>query len=63
MLADRAIIGNNMALSAIGAVTAGASDNLMVTMTLPVAADNTLQGQSSVVGFTFTGTQRTATSK
>jgi spore coat-associated protein N len=32
-------------------------------MTFPAAADNTFQSQSSVVTFTFTGTQRAATNQ
>ena len=32
-------------------------------MTLPDTADNTFQGLSSTIGFSFTATQRTATSK
>ncbi len=63
VLAQRAIIGSNLALTGMGALTAGAADNLLVTMTFPAAADNTLQGQSSVIGFTFTGTQRVAANK
>ena len=43
--------------------TAGATDHLRITLTLPTGADNTLQGQSSVIGFTFNGTQRAGTDK
>jgi spore coat-associated protein N len=63
VLAQQAIIGSNVALSGLSSVTASGVDNLMVTMTLPVAADNNLQGKTSVINFAFTGTQRTATSK
>ena len=34
-----------------------------MTLTLPSAAGNTLQNQSSTLSYAFTGTQRTATSK
>jgi hypothetical protein len=56
------VIGTNLALSNL-ALTAAATNNLRVTMTLPSAAGNALQGQSSVIAYTFTGTQRTATAK
>lgn len=63
VLASRPVIGANVALSNLTSVTAGQTDNLRVTLTLPATADNTLQSQSSTIGFTFTGTQRTATAK
>ncbi|UVJ38146.1 CalY family protein [Arthrobacter sp. CJ23] len=63
VLASRPVIGSNLSLSNVTSVAAGQTDNLRVTMTLPSTADNTLQGQSSTVGFNFTGTQRTATNK
>ncbi|SDT52506.1 Camelysin metallo-endopeptidase [Pseudarthrobacter equi] len=63
VLAPRAAVGANMALAGLNSVTSAAADNLRVTVTLPSSADNTFQGLSSTVGFSFTGTQRTATSK
>lgn len=54
VLASRPVIGANMALASLASVTAGLTDNLRVTMTLPSTADNTLQGQSSTIGFNFT---------
>jgi spore coat-associated protein N len=45
------------------ALTAGATDNLKVITTLPATADNGFQKLTSTVGFTFTATQRTATTK
>jgi predicted ribosomally synthesized peptide with SipW-like signal peptide len=63
VLAARAIIGANLALTNLASVTAGSSDYLRVTSTLPASADNTFQAKSSVVDFTFTGTQRSATNK
>ncbi|WP_045729406.1 TasA family protein [Pseudarthrobacter chlorophenolicus] len=63
VLAPRAVVGANMALTGLNSVTSAAADNLRVTVTLPAAADNSFQGLSSTVGFSFTGTQRTATSK
>lgn len=63
VLASRAVIGANLALTNIASVTSGSTDNLRVTATLPSSADNTFQSKSSVVDFTFTGTQRSATNK
>ncbi|WP_442543660.1 TasA family protein [Arthrobacter sp. KN11-1C] len=63
VLASHAVTGSNIALANLNTVTAGQTDNLRVTLTLPAAADNTFQGLSSTVNFNFTGTQRTATSK
>lgn len=50
-------------LSGLSALTAGASDNLVATVRLPSAAGNSLQGLSSTLSISFTGTQRAATSK
>ena len=63
VLASRALIGTNLALSNLSALAPNNVDNLVVTMSFPAAADNTFQNQSSVVSFTFTGTQRTATNQ
>jgi spore coat-associated protein N len=63
VLASRAVIGSALALSNLGATTAGATDHLRVTLTLPSGAPNTLQNQSSTISYAFTGTQRAATNK
>ncbi len=63
VLASRAIIGTNMALSNLAALTNGVTDHLRVTLTFPSAAPNSFQNQSSTVQYTFTGTQRAGTSK
>ena len=63
VLSTRAVIGATMALSSLSSLTAGASDHLRVTLTLPSLAGNTFQGLSSTVSYAFTGTQRTATNK
>jgi hypothetical protein len=63
VVASRAVIGNNLALSNLGATTAGATDHLRVTLTLPSGAGNTLQNQSSTITYAFNGTQRAATNK
>ncbi|MFL5921676.1 MAG: TasA family protein [Gaiellaceae bacterium] len=63
VLASRAVTGSNLSLSNLGATTAGATDHLRVTLTLPSGAPNTLQNQSSTISYAFTGTQRAATDK
>lgn len=63
VLASRAVIGSNLSLANLGATTAGATDHLRVTLTLPGAAPNTLQNQSSTISYAFTGTQRAATNQ
>jgi spore coat-associated protein N len=63
VLASRAVIGSTIALSNLGALTAGATDMLRVTLTLPASAPNTMQGLSSTISYTFNATQRTATAK
>ena len=63
VLASRAIIGANLPLTNLSSLAANKTDNLRVTASVPAAADNTFQGLNSVVSFTFTGTQRTATNQ
>jgi spore coat-associated protein N len=63
VLASRAIIGTNLALSNLSALTNGVTDHLRVTLTFPSAAPNSFQNQSSTVQYTFTGTQRAGTDK
>jgi spore coat-associated protein N len=60
VLTTRQIIGNNIALSNMSALTAGNTDRLRVTLTLPAATGNTLQGQSSTLSYVFTANQRVA---
>jgi len=57
-------VGNTAALSGLAALSSGSStDHLLVTLALPAAATNTLQGLSTSITYAFNGTQRTATSK
>ncbi len=63
VLASRPVIGSDLALSNLTALTAGSTDHLRATLTLPATADNSFQGLSSGLGFVFTGTQRAATGK
>jgi len=63
VLASAPIIGPGLALSNLSSLTAGNTDHLRVTLTLPSAAGNTLQNQSSTITYSFTATQRAATSQ
>jgi hypothetical protein len=63
VLASAPVVGSNLALSNLSALTAGSTDHLRVTLTLPSGAGNTLQNQSSVIQYAFTGTQRAATNQ
>jgi len=63
VLAARPIVGADLPLSKLRALTSGQADNLLITATLPQTADNAFQNQSSVLDFSFTGTQRTATNR
>jgi spore coat-associated protein N len=63
VLASHAVIGSNLTLSNLASLTAGTTDHLRFTLTLPSAAPNTFQNQSSVIQYTFTGTQRAATNQ
>ncbi len=63
VLASRGIVVANSTLTNLQSLTSAKSDSLRVKVTLPDTADNTFQGLSSVVGFDFTATQRTATNK
>jgi spore coat-associated protein N len=63
VLAQRAVIGADLALPGMQALTAGNTDDMVVTVSLPTTADNTFQGKSATVEYTFTGTQRAGTSK
>jgi spore coat-associated protein N len=63
VLTTRAVIGASIALSNMSSVTAGNTDRLRVTLTLPAASGNALQGQSSTLNYVFTATQRAATNQ
>ena len=63
VLAERDVVGSDLALSNMSALTVGNTDDMVVTVTLPSSAGNNFQGLSSTVQYTFTATQRAATSK
>jgi spore coat-associated protein N len=58
IVSARPAIGSNLTLAGLSALTAGATDHLRVTLTLPATASNSLQNQSSTIQYAFTGTQR-----
>jgi spore coat-associated protein N len=62
VLASRPVIGSGIALTNL-VTTAGTPNYLRVTLTLPTAADNTYQNQSSVINYVFSGQQRAATAR
>lgn len=63
VLASRAVIGANLPLAGLASLTTGSTDHLRVTLTLPAAAPNTMQGLTSTISYNFVGTQRVAGSK
>jgi spore coat-associated protein N len=63
VLASRPVIGANTALSGLSSLTTGSTDHLRVTLTLPAAAPNTMQGLTSTISYDFVGTQRVAGNK
>ena len=63
VLASRAVTGANIALTSLASLTTGSTDHLRVTLTLPTAAPNTMQGLTSTISYNFVGTQRVAGSR
>ncbi len=47
----------------MSALTAGSTDDMVVTVNLPTSADNTFQTLSSTIKYDFVGTQRAGTNK
>jgi predicted ribosomally synthesized peptide with SipW-like signal peptide len=62
VVSSRAIIGAGVTFGNV-LLTAGSTNHLRVTVSLPSTAGNSLQGLTSVISYAFTGTQRAATSK
>jgi spore coat-associated protein N len=63
VIASRAVIASNIAMTGLSALTSGGTDHLRLTLTFPAAAGNTFQNQSSTLQYAFTGTQRAAGAK
>lgn len=62
VLASAPVIASNVALANI-VTTPSTPNHLRVTLTLPTAADNTYQNQTSVISYSFAGTQRAGTNR
>jgi spore coat-associated protein N len=62
VLASRQIIGSNLVLTTT-ALGHGVTQDVRLTGTLPVSADNTFQNLGSTITYTFNATQRNAVSK
>jgi predicted ribosomally synthesized peptide with SipW-like signal peptide len=62
-LTSSAIIGVRDLGTSLASLTAKQSDFLKITTTLPKTADDTFQGKTSTIGFTFAATQRAETAK
>lgn len=58
---SRPVIGADIALGSLASLTAGGPDHLRVTLMLPHNAGDAFQGATSVLRFSFDGTQRAAT--
>jgi spore coat-associated protein N len=63
IVTTRAVIGANMTLAGLSALTAAGTDHLRVTLTFPTTADNTFQGLSTTITYAFTATQRAGTNQ
>jgi hypothetical protein len=62
LLTTRPVIQTGLTLAGLSALTAGGTDRLRVTLTLPSAASNALQGKTSTIVYTFDATQLAGTS-
>jgi predicted ribosomally synthesized peptide with SipW-like signal peptide len=63
VLARQAVIGSGLALSSMASLAAAGVDDLVVTVDLPSTAGNTFQTKTSIIQYTFTGTQRAGGAK
>ena len=63
VIASRAVIGSNLNMASLAALTNGGTDHLRVTLTLPSTTGNTFQTLTSTITYSFLGTQRTATNQ
>jgi hypothetical protein len=63
VIASRSVIGANLGMAGVSALSPAGTDHLRVTLTLPSTTGNTFQGLSSTINYAFTGTQRTATNQ
>jgi len=61
-IASGAVMGTKV-LDNPASLAAGSTDFLALTISLPSSADNTFQGKTAALSLTFTGTQRTGTTR
>jgi hypothetical protein len=50
-------------LTNVASVNPKGTDHLVITLTLPIGADNAFQGKTSALSVSFTGTQKTGTNR
>jgi hypothetical protein len=50
-------------INTAASLNTGGTDHLVVTLSLPAGADNSFQGKTSALSVSFTGTQKTGTSR
>ena len=55
VLASRRVTGSSIALANLTATAPAATDQLLLTVSLPTAADDTFQGLTSTMSFSFNG--------
>jgi hypothetical protein len=58
IISSRAVVQSALTMAGLSALSAGGADHLRLTLTLPPAAPNTLQGLSSTLTYSFLATQR-----
>lgn len=56
-------VAGTLTLPGVASLTAGGTDHIAYTISLPTTADNTFQGKSAALSLTFTGVQRTGTAR
>lgn len=63
VLAQKAVIGDNVALTGLASTGNGQTDHLRVTLSLPATASNDFQGKTSAINFAFNAAVRAAGNK
>ncbi|MHB8465504.1 MAG: TasA family protein [Acidimicrobiales bacterium] len=63
IITSQAVIGANINMAGLSALTAGSTDHLHLLLSLPSGTGNTFQGLSSTISYSFLGTQRTSTNQ
>ena len=63
IIASRPVVASGVSMAGLSALATGGTDHLRVTLTLPSATGNSLQGLSSTITYSFVGTQRNGTNQ